>query len=127
MKEENLMYKCIGDIEDIAAKVIYEKNKKIIEKVWKRIKKQAKNEPLKNYYKISIEEYSPKEMRVIKRFFCDYFRFGFSKTLPDDIMVDTIRYYVNYSNSSISLSSTTTSSSKPELVPISEFYITWFN
>lgn len=126
MKEENLMFKCVGDIEDIAIKAIYEKNKEIIDKIWKQIKKQAKNEPLKNYYKISIEKYSPREMRVIKRFFCDYFRFGFSKTLPDDIMVDTIRYYVDCSSTSISLKSTTTSS-QPSSTPISEFYITWFN
>ena len=126
MKEENLMFKCVGDMEDIAAKMIYEKNKKTIHKVWKRIEEQIKNEPLKKYYKISIDKYSPKKMRAIKCFFCDYLRFGFSKSLPDDVMIDTIRYYVS-SNASISLSATTTSSSQPNLVPISKFYITWFN
>jgi len=96
-----------------------EKNKKLILKVYKKILKQIEKDPMKNWFEININDYSPKEMRVIKRCFCDWFGFGFSKTMPrDDLVEVSYKYDTVVSISSSEISST--------VKPVTKFYITWF-
>ena len=107
-----------------------EKNKKLISKVYKKILKQVEKEPMKNWFEININDYSPKEMRIIKRYFCDWCGFGFSKVIPCDEMFKE-KISMNYCSTVtirdpkvVDADSYYTTESK---VPIEKFYITWFN
>lgn len=119
----DLILKCVGNIEDEAAEKIYRDNKKMMDKIWKRIQKQIKKKPLKRYYRISMNDYTFKEMKLIKRLFVDYLRFGFSKYPPTDENL-----YNSNGCYTVSVSaSTITTASSPIRTPITEFYLTWFN
>ena len=110
------------DIEQKAIDKIRKKHKKLLIKVYKKILKQIDKNPIQNYLEINNEDYSFKEMKIIKRYFCDWEAFGFSKTVPKDDLVEVSYGYTTNCNTSISISSTETSTIKP----ITKFYITWF-
>lgn len=93
------------------------KNTKLILKVYKNILRQIKDNPLQNWYEININDYSLKEMRIIKRYFCDWQGFGFKTSKPGDEMTQ-------YNNISMSVSSSNT---VVNITNIEKFYITWFN
>ena len=93
------------------------KNTKLILKIYKNILKQIKDNPLQNWYEININNYSLKEMKIIKRYFCDWQGFGFKTSKPGDEMIQ-------YNNISMSVSSSNT---VVNVTNIEKFYITWFN
>ena len=64
------------DVEQKAIDKIKKKHKKLLIKVYKKILKQIKKNPMQNYFEINNEDYSFKEMRLIKRYFCDWEAFG---------------------------------------------------
>ena len=111
------------DVEEKAIDKIGKKHKKLLIKVYKKILKQIKKNPIQNYFEISNEDYSFKEMKIIKRYFCDLVAFGFSRTIPKDDLVEVSYGYTTINNTSVSISSTET----PTIKPITKFYITWFN
>jgi len=110
-----------------------EKNQKLILKVYKKILKQVEKNPMQTWFEININDYSPKEMRLIKRYFCDWCGFGFSESIPHDKMFKqkmSISYTSSITGVIDNTSYTTTSTSyttKSEKTPIEKFYITWFN
>ena len=110
------------DVEQKAIDKIKKKHKKLFIKVYKKILKQIKKNPMQNYLEINNEDYSFKEMKIIKRYFCDWEEFGFSKTIPEDDLVEVSYVYTTTCNTSVSISSTGT----PTVKPITKFYITWF-
>ena len=110
------------DVEQKAIDKIKKKHKKLLIKVYKKILKQIKKNPMQNYFEINNEDYSFKEMRLIKRYFCDWEAFGFSKTIPEDDLVEVSYGYTTNCNTAVSISSTGVSTVKP----VTKFYITWF-
>jgi len=120
--DSDLTFKCFGNIEDEAAEKIYRDNKKMMDKIWKRIQKQVRKNPLKRYYKISMDDYTFKQMKLIKRLFVDYLRFGFSKYPP---LTDENLYNITNGNYTVSVSANGTFTATK--VPVTEFYLTWFN
>ena len=95
------------------------KNEKLISKVYKRMLKQIEKDPMQNWFEININDYSLKEMKIIKRYFCDWSGFGFSKTMPRDDLIEVSYKY----DTVVSISSSETSYTEK---PITKFYITWF-
>ena len=110
------------DVELKAIDKIRKKHKKLLIKVYKKILKQIKKNPMQNYLEINNEDYSFKEMKIIKRYFCDWEAFGFSKTTPKDDLVEVSYGCATNYNTAISISST----GAPTVKPITKFYITWF-
>lgn len=100
------------------------KNKKLISKVYKKMLKQIEKDPMQNWFEININNYSLKEMRIIKRYFCDCRGFGFSKNIPDDKMIE--KTYV-CANGSVTYSTLGEANYKTMSSPIDKFYITWFD
>ena len=114
------------DVEQKAIDKIKKKHKKLLIKVYKKILKQIKKDPMQNYLEINNEDYSFKEMKIIKRYFCDWEAFGFSKTIPGDDLVEVLSYgYVTTSTCNTAVS-TISSTETPTIKPITKFYITWF-
>ena len=104
-------------------RLMTKKNEKLISKVYKKILRQIEKEPMKNWFEININDYSPKEMRIIKRFFCDWCGFGFSKYIPCDKM-----YIENVSiGTSVIESIVSGNYNVKSNIPIEKFYITWFD
>ena len=122
--DSDLTFKCFGNIEDEAAEKIYRDNKKMMDKIWKRIQKQVRKNPLKRYYKISMNDYTFKQMKLIKRLFVDYLRFGFSKYPP--LTDENLYITTGGGNYTVSVSATSTNIAVTK-VPVTEFYLTWFN
>ena len=103
------------------------KNEKLISKVYKKMLKQIEKEPMKNWFEININDYSPKEMRLIKRYFCDWCGFGFSESIPQDKMFKQ-KISISYTSSVMEgIIDSTSYTTKLEKTPIEKFYITWFN
>jgi len=103
------------------------KNTKLILKIYKNILKQIKDNPLQNWYEININNYTLKEMRVIKRYFCDWQGFGFKTSKPEDEMVQRNIVSVSRSMSVSSSISDPSSNTIANVTNIEKFYITWFN
>lgn len=111
------------EVEEKSIKhLMNKKNTKLILKIYKKILKQIKKNPLQNWYEINVNNYSLKEMRIIKRYFCDWEGFGFKTSIPKDEMIQ-------YNNISMSTSTVAISSSNNiiNVTNIEKFYITWFN
>ena len=102
------------------------KNEKLISKVYKKMLKQIEKEPMKNWFEININDYSPKEMRLIKRYFCDWCGFGFSESILLDKMFKQ-KMSISYTSSITNVIDNTSYTTKLEKTPIEKFYITWFN
>ena len=106
-----------------------EKNKKLVLKVYKKMLKQIEKEPMKNWFEININDYSPKQMNIIKRYFCDWSGFGFSKVIPRNEMFKekiSMNYCTTVTTSQTIVNADSYYSTESK-VPIERFYITWFN
>jgi len=116
------------DIEELSMKhLMTEKNEKLFSKVYKKIIKQVEKKPMQNWFEININDYSPKEMRLIKRYFCDWCGFGFSESPPQDKMFKQ-KISISYTSSVMEgVIDSTSYTTKLEKTPIEKFYITWFN
>lgn len=101
-------------LEYYSSEIIYSQYSSIINKIFKKIKKQIKKNPLQNYYEININNYSPKEMRIIRVFFEQVgYRINFTKPVND------------MNISCISRDSTITGNLTSDVMPRSKFYIIW--
>lgn len=103
-------------------KLMTKQNKKLISKIYKKILKQIDNKPIQNWFEINSNDYSLKEMKIIKRYFCDYLGFDFKINKPGDGMIQrNVSMSVSYSISESSSNATA------NVTNIEKFYITWFN
>lgn len=109
------------NLEERAINKIKKQNKKLLKKISKKILKQVKQNPMQNYYEINIDKYSLEDMRIIKRYFCDWLGFGFSTEIPNDKFIN-----VSYVTSVESLCTAVGVNNTIKTAPLTKFYITWF-
>ena len=110
------------NLKEQAINKIKKQNKKLLKKISKKILKQVKQNPMQNYYEINIDKYSLEDMRIIKRYFCDWLGFGFSTEIPNDEFITTI----NYVTSVESFHTISANNNTVKVKPLTKFYITWF-
>lgn len=130
MEEENdLVFNYLDnyEVEKIQICKLVNKYDKLFKKISKKIEKQAKKHPMHRWFEININDYTPKQMAAIKRYFCDWCNFGFAKSTPKNEMYKNKICVTQGIVENVSSYSTTCYTTDLENSPIEKFYITWFD
>lgn len=132
--DSNFIYE--NDAEELMVLEIYNRYKKKIDKIYKKIYKQIKKNPNKRYYYINAEKYSENEVISFRNFF-EYNDFEISNKKPENKeayvvykpYVESITWHGSTAIESCKINATevactTTTGTKPIIRPAS-FYICW--